>query len=126
MHFDALTVAAVAAELQQTIEEGRVQQVLAVDENSIGMEIYAQRQRHYLLLCADPKASRVYLAQEKLRRGVKKESPLLLLLRKYVRGGQLTAIAQPDPTERVLILHFFHPEHGATQLIAECITQRGN
>ena len=126
MHFDALTVAAVAAELQQTIEEGRVQQVLAVDENSIGMEIYAQRQRHYLLLCADPKASRVYLAQEKLRRGVKKESPLLLLLRKYVRGGQLTAIMQPDPTERVLILHFFHPEHGATQLIVECITQRGN
>jgi len=126
MHYDALTVAAIAAELQQTIHEGRVQQVLAVDANSIGMEIYAQRQRHYLLLNADPRASRVHLVQEKLRRGVKKDSPLLLLLRKYVRGAQLTAVAQPDPTERLLFLHFSHPKHGATRLIAECITQRGN
>lgn len=126
MHYDALTIAAIAAELQQTIEGGRVQQVLAVDENSIGMEIYAQRKRHYLMLNADPRSSRVHLVQEKLRRGVKKDSPLLLLLRKFVRGGQLTAIEQPDPTERLLILHFSHPEHGTTRLIAECITQRGN
>ncbi|MCB0190239.1 MAG: NFACT family protein, partial [Caldilineaceae bacterium] len=126
MHFDALTVACVAAELQQTIEGARVQQILAVDEQSLGMELYAQRQRYYLLLTADPKASRVHLVHSKLRRGVTKDSPLLLLLRKYVRGGQLTTIDQPDPTERLLFFHFSHPEHGKTRLVAECITQRAN
>ncbi len=126
MHFDALTVAAVAAELQRTVEGGRVQQVIASDENSIGMELYAQQQRTYLLLSADPQQSRVHLTQEKLRRGVETASPLLQLLRKYVRGSQLTAVEQPDPTERVLFLHFAHPEHGATRLVAELIGQRSN
>ena len=126
MHFDALTVACIAAELQHTIEGGRIQQVIAADEQSIGMEIYAQRQRYYLLLSGDPRASRVHLVQEKLRRGVESVSPLLLLLRKYVRGSQLTTIDQPDPTERLLHFHFSHPEHGRTQLVAELIGQRGN
>ncbi len=126
MHFDALTVAAVVAELQSTVEGGRVQQVIAPDENSIGMELYAQQQRTYLLLSADPQQSRVHLMQEKLRRGVETASPLLQLLRKYVRGSQLTTVEQPDPTERVLFLHFAHPEHGATRLVAELIGQRSN
>lgn len=126
MHFDALTVACVATELQRTIEGGRVQQVIAPDEQSIGMEIYAQRQRFYLLLTGDPRASRVHLVETKLRRGVDKVSPLLLLLRKYVRGSQVTTVHQPDMTERLLYLHFSHPEHGATRLVAELIGQRGN
>jgi predicted ribosome quality control (RQC) complex YloA/Tae2 family protein len=119
-------MACVAAELQRTVAGGRVQQVIALDDNSIGMELYAQQQRANLLLSADPKRSRVYLTQEKLRRGVEQPSPLLLLLRKYVRGSQLTTVAQPDPTERVLFLHFAHPEHGATRLVVELIGQRSN
>ncbi len=126
MHFDALTVACVATELQRTIEGGRVQQLVAVDEQSMGLELYAQRQRHYLLLSADPKTSRVHLVSEKLRRGVEKESPLLLLLRKYVRGSQLTAVEQPDVTERLLQLHFSHPTQGQTRLVVELIGQRSN
>jgi len=126
MHFDALTVAAVAAELHRTVEGGRVQQVIAPDEQSIGMEVYAQQKRTYLLLSADPKESRVHLTEEKLRRGVETASPLLLLLRKYVRGSQLTAVEQPDRTERVLLFHFSHPEHGATRLVVELIGQRSN
>lgn len=126
MHFDALTAAAVAAELQRTVEGGRVQQVIAPDENSIGIEVYAQQQRTYLLLSADPKASRVHLTQEKLRRGVETASTLLQLLRKYVRGSQLATVEQPDLTERVLLFHFAHPEHGATRLVTELIGQRSN
>ncbi|MCB0083291.1 MAG: NFACT family protein, partial [Caldilineaceae bacterium] len=126
MHFDALTVACIAAELQRTVEGGRVQQVIAPDEQSIGMELYAQQQRIYLLLSADPRKSRVHTVQEKLRRGVETVSPLLLLLRKYVRGSQLTTVEQPDVTERLLHFHFFHPEHGETQLVVELIGQRSN
>ncbi len=126
MHFDALTVACIVAELQQTVAGGRVQQVIALDNNSIGMELYAHQRRTNLLLAADPQRSRVYLTEEKLRRGVEQPSPLLLLLRKYVRGSQLTTVAQPDPTERMLLLHFTHPEHGATRLVVELIGQRSN
>lgn len=126
MHFDALTLAAVRAEIQEIVGNGRVQQVLAPDEHSVGLEIYAGQQRHYLLLSGDPQQARIHLAHQKLRRGVEQPTPLLLLLRKYVRGSLCTAIAQPDPTERLLFLHFSHPEHGETQLVLELLGQRSN
>ena len=86
MHFDALTLAAIVDELSDTLVNGRVQQVIAPDEQSIGLEVYSQQSRRYLLLSADPQFSRVHLASHKLRRGAAQPSPLLQLLRKYVRG----------------------------------------
>ncbi len=41
MHFDALTMAAVADELRAHILGGRVQKVLLPDDLSMGMEVYA-------------------------------------------------------------------------------------
>ncbi len=126
MHFDALTLACVTAELQGLLCPGRVQQVLLPDEHSIGLEIYAGGQRRYLAISAQPDAGRVALATMKLRRGVEKETPLLLLLRKYVRDAALTAIEQPDPFERVLWLRFQHGQHGATALVVEPIGRLAN
>lgn len=126
MHFDALTLACITAELQPTVVGGRVQQVIAPDGNSIGFEIYANHQRHYLVAVTEARQSRVQLASQKLRRGVEQTTPLLLLLRKYVRGAQVTAVVQPEATERVLYLHFDHPEHGVTQLVLEIMGQRSN
>jgi predicted ribosome quality control (RQC) complex YloA/Tae2 family protein len=126
MHFDALTLACVTHELQAAVQGGRVQQVLLVDDQSVGLEVYAERQRRYLLLCAQPTASRVHLTPQKLRRGTDSQPPLLLLLRKYVRGSLLDAVLQPDPTERVLELRFDHPEHGTTLLITELIGRASN
>lgn len=126
MHFDALTLAAVADELRETLEGGRVQQVVLPDSRSVGLEIYAHRQRHYLLLSAHPLASRVHLVHQKLRRGVPKETPLLLLLRKYVRGAALENVELPVPFERVLFLHFQHPRHGISTLAIEPIGRLGN
>ena len=68
MHFDALTLACVAAEVKRLLP-GRVQQVLLLDPHSIGLEIYAAHQRHYLLLAAHPQAGRIQLTDQKLRRG---------------------------------------------------------
>ena len=126
MHFDALTLACVTSELKILLNEGRVQQVLLPDEHSIGLEVYARRQRHYLLLSADPQAGRVGVSNQKLRRGAEGASQLLLLLRKYVRDSLLTSVVQPDPTERVLHLHFTHAEHGQTLLIVEIMGRRSN
>jgi predicted ribosome quality control (RQC) complex YloA/Tae2 family protein len=124
MYFDALTTAAVADELREAILDGRVQSVLQPDEWSVGLEVYAQRQRRYLLLSAHPDYARVHLVREKLRRGVESASSLLLQLRKYVRGGRIAGVAQP-PFERILHLRIAHQE-GETTLIAETMGRYAN
>jgi predicted ribosome quality control (RQC) complex YloA/Tae2 family protein len=124
MYFDALTTAAIAAELRAELLDGRVQQVLLPDRLSLAMEIYAHRQRHYLLASAHPQAARVHLLAEKSRRGVDSPSPLLLLLRKYVRGARLVGIIQP-PAERILHLAFDGPLEPVT-LVIEVIGRYSN
>ena len=66
MHFDALTLACITDELKQTLLGGRVQQVLLPDAHSIGLEIYAQHQRYYLLIAAEGATSRVQFTNQKL------------------------------------------------------------
>lgn len=126
MHFDALTLACVTHELQATLARGRIQQVVLPDANSVGLEVYAQQARHYLLLSAEPGNGRVHLAAQKLRRGVEKETPLLLLLRKYARGAIVDAVRQPDPTERIVQFVIDHPAHGVTTLVAEPMGRLSN
>jgi predicted ribosome quality control (RQC) complex YloA/Tae2 family protein len=126
MHFDALTLACVAHELQTELTGGRIQQVVLPDDASVGLEVYVHRQRRYLLLSARPGDGRVHLIAGKPRRGVAQETPLLLLLRKYARGSILTTIVQPDPTERILHLTLDHPEHGVTTLVAEPMGRLSN
>jgi predicted ribosome quality control (RQC) complex YloA/Tae2 family protein len=124
MYFDALTMAAVADELRAHILSGRVQKVLLPDDLSIGMEVYAHGERRYLLASAHPEHARLHLAGEKLRRGVEKPTPLLLLLRKCVRGGRIATIEQP-PFERVLHIGVQRPEGNAT-LIVEVMGRYSN
>lgn len=121
MNFDALTLAAICAELQQQITPGRVQQVLLTGPHSLGFELYTQGTRRYLLVSAAVDDPRVHLVSDKLRRGPQTETPLLLLLRKYARDALLAEVRQPDPAERLLELHFSHREHGATTLVIELI-----
>ncbi len=124
MYVDSVTTAAIADELTRLLVGGRIQDVIEVDPYSIGLEIYAQHQRRYLLITADPQAARCHLVPEKLRRGVETSSPLGLLLRKYVGGAHLEAVTQP-PWERTLRLDFSGAE-GETSLIVETMDQRSN
>jgi predicted ribosome quality control (RQC) complex YloA/Tae2 family protein len=103
MYFDALTLAAVADELRATILDGRVQRARLPTPLSVALEIYAHGRRQHLLLSAHPQWTRAHLCVAKPSRGVERDTPLLLLLRKYVVGGRIVAIEQPA-LERVLIL----------------------
>src|SRR5262245_2363001 len=103
MYFDALTLAAVADELENTILCGRMQRALLPNPLSVALEIYARGRRRYLLLSAHPQFTRVHLSAAKPSRGIERDTPLLLLLRKYVVGARITAIEQPE-LERVLLL----------------------
>ncbi len=124
MYVDAVTTAAVVDELNAKIVPGRVQAVLEVDDLSIGLEIYANGQRNYLLMSARPDAARCQLVPDRLRRGVEKPSPLGLLLKKYLDGARLTAVRQP-PWERIVELDFSSSE-GETRLIVETMDKRSN
>ena len=126
MHFDALTLACVTAELNGTLCPGRVQQVLLAGEHALGLEIYTPGARHQLLIALDAGQARMHSVGYKLRRGVAGETPFLLLMRKYARGALLTTVDQPDPTERVARLHLEHAEHGPTTLICEFIGRQPN
>ncbi len=122
MYFDALTTAAVRDELESSLLGGRVQDVVEVDEETIGMEVYAGRR--FYLIANGGHAPRIHLVPDKLRRGVETPSRLLLMLRRHLRGARLQAITQP-PWERVLHLEFDGHE-GMVTLIAELIDRRAN
>jgi predicted ribosome quality control (RQC) complex YloA/Tae2 family protein len=116
VYYDALTTAAVADELRTTLVGGRVQEVIHVDDLTLGLEIYAQHRRQYLIASAHARESRVHLTEIKVRRGVDAPVPLLLLLRKHVRGGRIADVRQP-PFERILHLDVSGPEASVTLTI---------
>jgi predicted ribosome quality control (RQC) complex YloA/Tae2 family protein len=103
MYVDALTLAAVADELRETVLGGRVQRVVLTGPLSIGLEIYARGTRHQVIASAEHDAARVHIVRERLTRGVTHDPPLLLLLRKYVLGGVIRAVEHP-PLERIILL----------------------
>ncbi|MCL6431773.1 MAG: NFACT family protein [Anaerolineae bacterium] len=120
MFFDVLTTAAVADELAG-LAGGRVQEVVLVDSLTVGLELYGDHRRRYLLLSAQPAHPRVHLVSDKLRRGPDTPCPLLLLMRKHLRGARLEGVAQPG-FERILVLDF----EGGVTLLAEVMGRRSN
>lgn len=124
MNFDTFSTAAIATEARERILNGRVQRVTQINSLTYGLEIYVHPFRHYLLLGVEPQAPRLYLTLEKVRRGVGHDTPLMLTLRKYMRGAFLRRIEQP-PYERILYFHFESPT-GPTILVAEMLGTRSN
>jgi predicted ribosome quality control (RQC) complex YloA/Tae2 family protein len=124
MNFDTFSIAAMAAELREVILGGRVQRVTQINSLTFGLEIYVRPARRYLILSAEPQAPRFYLTNQKVRRGVGNDTPLMLVLRKYMRGARLKTIEQP-PYERLLHFHFDTP-FGKTILAVELLGTRSN
>lgn len=125
MSFDAFTVSALVDELRPAIGEGRVQDVIDVEQTAIGLEVYANRQRRYLYLGADKQAPRVLLAGDKLRRGIQKPTQLGLLFRRFIEGARITSIDQP-PFERILEFTVEHPAEGSFRIVVEIMPRRSN
>ena len=104
MPFDALTLAAVRYELQEKLVGGRIQNVIMPGPLTLSLEIYRPGTgRNRLILSAHPQNARVHIASAAPSRDPDQHPPLLLLLRKYIKGGTLTGVSQPR-FERVLAL----------------------
>ncbi|MFM7678355.1 MAG: NFACT family protein [Roseiflexaceae bacterium] len=135
MTIDTLAVMAICHELQMFVG-AKIQDSVIASPLSIALELYHHHQRRWLLLSAHPKLARVALHSQRIPRGVDQSTPLLLLLRKYVEGGRITAIHQPD-LERIISLSIAkHPEPRnpddppepaiEVRLIIEIMDQRSN
>ncbi len=124
MNLDTFTISALADELKNMIVSGRVQDVIDVDALGIGLEIYANRKRHYLYLSADAMHPRLHLVDAKLRRGLAKPTQLGLLLRRFAEGSAVTQVTQP-PWERLLEIEI-EGRDGQFRLIAELMPRRAN
>lgn len=104
MPFDALTIAAVRQELEEKLTGARVQNVIMPGPLTMSLEVYrGGTGRTHLITSAHPQNARVHLTRTAPSRDPEQHPPLLLLLRKYVRGGTITGISQPR-FERVLVL----------------------
>ena len=101
MNIDVATLTALRREFTDKIVGGRIQRVLHPNHLAVGLEIYARGETWWLIINAAPQAPHLYLTRERPARADDNVTPLLLLLRKYVRGGRLAAVEQP-PWERVL------------------------
>ena len=101
MNIDVATLTTLRREFTDTIVGGRIQRVLHPDNLAVAFEIYAHGETWWLIVTAAPQAPRLYLTRERPARADDNVTPLLLLLRKFVRNGRLIAVEQP-PWERVL------------------------
>lgn len=109
--FDALTIAAIADELAESIVRGRIQRVQHVDALSLAFEVYARGSRNWLTLSADSQDPRIAFREDRPSVDSDIISPLLLLLRKYARGARILAVSQPR-YERMLQITFALAQHG--------------
>ena len=124
MYLDAFTLSALVDEFMDTLVGGRIQDSVGVDDDSIGLEIYAAHRRQYLYISADNRQPRVHIVPDKLRRGIAKPSQLGLMIRRYVEGGVIDHISQPA-WERIIHIDVDGPE-GLVTIIIEPMERRSN
>src|SRR5215204_2120007 len=142
MNVDALTIGAICAELQATVLGGRVQHAHLPDEYGLALELYAvgggpqgregaqvSRGSRWLYASAHPQRARLHLVSARPPRPADEVTPLLLLLRKYVDGGRLDAVSQPE-LERIARLDFSRRaptgEVWQTTLVVEVLGRQSN
>lgn len=101
MNIDVATLTALRREFTHKLVGGRIQRVLHPGNLALAFEIYGRGETWWLIINAAPQAPHLYLTQQRPARADDNVTPLLLLLRKFVRNGRLIAVEQP-PWERVL------------------------
>jgi predicted ribosome quality control (RQC) complex YloA/Tae2 family protein len=107
MHFDAITLAAVADEWHTLLIGARIDTIIQPTEYSIALQCYASStqgqggQNRWLYLSAHPQMARAHLTALKPSRMASEPPAFVMLLRKYLEGSRIQSISQ-SRWERVL------------------------
>ncbi|HEY7348188.1 MAG TPA: NFACT RNA binding domain-containing protein [Ktedonobacterales bacterium] len=95
MYVDALTLYAIADELQTLINGARVEDVIQPTPHSIAIQCWTGSRSPWLSLSAHPQLARLHLTSEKPRKLVTDPPPFVMLLRKHLEGCRVEAVQQP-------------------------------
>src|SRR5580765_7298334 len=104
MSFDALTLSAVRDELEPLLVESRLQRLVFVDELSLAAEYFGSGVgRGFVLFSAHAELGRVQRLQSLPARGLDRDTPFSLVVRKHLRNARIRSLRQPR-LERMLEL----------------------
>jgi predicted ribosome quality control (RQC) complex YloA/Tae2 family protein len=95
MYVDALTLSAIADELQTLIGGARVEDVIQPTPQSVAIQCWTGSRNLWLYLSAHPQLARLHLTSEKPRKLSQEPPPFVMLLRKYLQGCRVEAVQQP-------------------------------
>ena len=122
---DTFTLAAVADELNRTLDGARVQKVRQTAPAEIVLTLHnAAFGTQFLFVCADPRGFRVHLTQVK-REPLSKETGFLQATRKWLDGARFVSANLPF-WDRVLTLRFRSPDGDMANLVCELMGRNAN
>jgi predicted ribosome quality control (RQC) complex YloA/Tae2 family protein len=128
MPLDAVCMTALAEELRQALEGGKVDKIYQPTRDEVVLHMRTSRGNRKLLLSANPQHPRAQLT------GLTRENPetppmFCMLLRKYFLGGRILGISQPS-MERLLDFRFETlselGDRVERRLVLECIGRKSN
>ena len=128
MPLDAVCIAALAGELKDRLEGGRIDKVQQPERDLLLLSVRVKGENLRLLLSAGTGSARIHVTRASYENP--KEAPMFcMLLRKHLVGARILSVRQPD-WERMLILELeTHDELGVSarkQLIVEMIGRSAN
>lgn len=94
MQLDGISLYACAAELQQTLQGGRIERIAQPSRQTVVLTIRAQGQNHRLLLSCEPESPRAHLI-ETAEKGPEKPFTFLMILRKHLVHARIVEITTP-------------------------------
>jgi predicted ribosome quality control (RQC) complex YloA/Tae2 family protein len=121
MNIDGLTVAALAAELSQSLPGSRIQGIYHPQPTLITLELWAGEEKRLLIETGE--SARAHLTRQEFTHP-EQPSAFCMLLRKYLRNGVIVSITQPG-LERILDLYIIR--HGEEYVLrAELLGKQTN
>jgi predicted ribosome quality control (RQC) complex YloA/Tae2 family protein len=105
MNVDALTLAAIAGELEAQLIGARIEDVIQPTPHAVALQCWGGGRKGWLLASAHPQFARVVLGDEKPRKLAAEPPAFVMLLRKHLEGARVVAIRQPY-WERMLEIGF--------------------
>lgn len=95
MYVDALTLAAIADELQALLAGARVEDVIQPTPHAVAVQCLTGARNAWLYCSAHPQLARLHLTAEKPRKLAAEPPPFIMLLRKYLEGCRVEVVRQP-------------------------------
>ena len=110
MYVDALTLSAIADELQTLIGGARVEDVIQPTPHAVAIQCWTGSRNLWLYVSAHPQLARLHLTAEKPKKLAAEPPPFVMLLRKYLEGCRIEIVRQPR-WERLVEISFVRRFH---------------